>query len=100
MDIPKKEPWQDFAACKGDLKLFYPVDKERINKTNEREASAKKICELCPVVQSCLEYALNNKEQGVWGGTTEYERFDTYGVKPAHAANTNYARRARKKQKS
>lgn len=38
------------------------------------EHEAKTICSSCPVRLACLQHALANKEQGIWGGTTENER--------------------------
>ena len=35
---------------------------------------AKVVCIGCPVQRECLEYALDNGEYGVWGGTSERER--------------------------
>lgn len=36
---------------------------------------AKKFCEACPVVDSCLEYALeNNIDHGVWGAQSARDR--------------------------
>lgn len=35
---------------------------------------AKKVCATCPVAAACLEYALEAREPGVWGGTTGAER--------------------------
>jgi len=33
------------------------------------------LCGLCPVIESCLTFALvSNQEFGVWGGTSEDER--------------------------
>lgn len=40
--------------------------------TNERQAKA--ICKECPLIMQCLEFALNNYEMGIWGGTTERDR--------------------------
>lgn len=36
--------------------------------------AAKKVCANCPYIVECLEWALENNEQGVWGGTTRNER--------------------------
>ena len=48
--------------------MFYPV-------SDEEAEAAKAVCATCPVRQSCLEYALANRERdGVWGGATERER--------------------------
>jgi WhiB family transcriptional regulator, redox-sensing transcriptional regulator len=63
------QTWRQHAACRGvDPEVFYPV--------NEDEADvAKAICNVCSVRQTCLEYALTNRErEGVWGGATERER--------------------------
>lgn len=39
------------------------------------EREAKMICSSCPYQMRCLEYAIKHpEEQGIWGGTTEYER--------------------------
>jgi WhiB family transcriptional regulator, redox-sensing transcriptional regulator len=61
--------WRDRAACRGiDPDVFYPV-------SDEDADAAKAICAVCPVRESCLEYALANRERdGVWGGATERER--------------------------
>jgi len=38
------------------------------------EKEAKAICAECPYKARCLEYAINNHELGIWGGTTERQR--------------------------
>jgi WhiB family redox-sensing transcriptional regulator len=35
---------------------------------------AKNICKRCPYVEKCLQWAIDNSESGIWGGTTEKER--------------------------
>lgn len=48
--------------------LFFPHDGVGVEK-------AKKVCEGCPVLDQCLEYALRNRiEHGVWGGCSERQR--------------------------
>lgn len=61
--------WRQRAACRGvDPDVFYPT-------SDEEADEAKSICGACPVRESCLEYALANRERdGVWGGATERER--------------------------
>ncbi len=62
--------WREYAYCKGtDPGLFYPI-------TNKQQAEVAKVCGHCVVRNECLEYALENKEYGVWGGTTERQRRD------------------------
>lgn len=61
--------WRQRAACQGiDAEVFYPT-------TEEEAEEAKAICNVCPVRETCLEYALGNRErEGVWGGLNERER--------------------------
>jgi hypothetical protein len=35
---------------------------------------AKSMCRSCPYTVKCLQWAIDNKETGIWGGTTEKER--------------------------
>jgi hypothetical protein len=38
------------------------------------EKEAKAICAECPYKARCLKFAIDNHEQGIWGGTTERQR--------------------------
>lgn len=40
--------------------------------------SAKAWCEICPVKEDCLLWAVIYKESGVWGGTTDSERKEQF----------------------
>jgi hypothetical protein len=56
------------GACAGsDLNLFFSDNIVEINK-------AREICEGCPLVAKCLDYASFAEEFGVWGGKTRGER--------------------------
>jgi WhiB family redox-sensing transcriptional regulator len=35
---------------------------------------AKRICGECPVIRECLQFAMENKCAGIYGGMTEKER--------------------------
>lgn len=61
--------WRDDGLCaQTDPEAFFPNKGESV-------APAKAICARCPVIDRCLEYALDNDERfGVWGGTSERER--------------------------
>ena len=77
------------ANCFGlDTNMFYPEPTER-NKavaTDESnilddsmtiQAQTKylsRICQECPFLHACREWAIANNEHGVWGGTTESQR--------------------------
>ena len=69
--------WQERAACRGPLGavFFPPSSAERKHEKLAREGRAKEICQACPVLSECREYALSIREpHGVWGGLSEHER--------------------------
>jgi WhiB family redox-sensing transcriptional regulator len=68
--------WQGRAACRGlDTEQFFLPDAMRGPKKVARENAAKAICQGCPVLANCLNWALAVAEpHGVWGGTTPAER--------------------------
>lgn len=55
--------WMAEAACRGmETSIFYPEH-------GQRAENARKVCQTCPVIDQCGEYALDNGERfGVWGG--------------------------------
>ena len=58
----------DQAACKG-------VEPETFQSDHpSRIAAAKRVCASCPILSDCLKWAIDNFEEGVWGGTTGWER--------------------------
>lgn len=77
--------WAQQAACSGlDTELFYQADKERGVSQRLREARAKAICAVCPVIDECLRDALRrNEPHGVWGGLTSEERLNLIKSQPA-----------------
>lgn len=65
------EPWLNDALCKTveNKDIFHP-DKGQ----QQLVRMAKTVCDQCTVRTDCLEYALEHREIGIWGGTTEKER--------------------------
>lgn len=65
--------WRSRAACSGyPNTLFFPPSDGADPQVVEK---AKAICSVCPVIEDCLQYALEtNQRSGIWGGTTEKER--------------------------
>jgi WhiB family redox-sensing transcriptional regulator len=68
-----KEPMFDTTGANcltTDPDVFMPEGKDHIKITRQ----AKALCAECPLVLTCLDYAIKNKEWGIWGGTTMKER--------------------------
>lgn len=65
------ESWYRDASCAES-----DVNKEWFHSTDPRHVKfAKAVCQGCPVIEECLEYALSAPDQwGVWGGLSERER--------------------------
>jgi WhiB family redox-sensing transcriptional regulator len=59
------------AACiQAEPSLFFPEGKNK----REQEYKAKQVCASCAIVTDCLQFAIDNEQLGIWGGTTEEER--------------------------
>lgn len=67
--------WFEDAACKGKTEYFFGHFSERPEAKVKRERIAKKICEECPSMLQCREYARSSGEMGFWGGESEDERY-------------------------
>lgn len=67
--------WRDRAACRDiDPDLFFPVATG--GSSLAQEARALAVCRTCTVRAPCLRFAMDTREDGVWGGTTAAERND------------------------
>jgi len=67
--------WRHRAVCREeeDPELFFPVGNAGPALLQIEEAKA--VCRRCPVMDSCLQWALEtNQDAGVWGGMSEDER--------------------------
>lgn len=70
--------WEGALCAETDPDLFFDSHYKRVY-------DAKKICETCPLLQKCAEYALAHPEMaeyGVWGGMSEAERRVLQNKKP------------------
>lgn len=85
MPIQEKYEWQYSGACRAvDPETFFSPDAERGPRRRSREAAAKALCAVCPVVRECLEHALTVREPyGVWGGLNINERENLLQAKKA-----------------
>ena len=61
------------ACANTDTEAFFP---ERAGGPSGVVKRAKRICSTCPVLDECLDYAMNTQPHvyGIWGGTTESQR--------------------------
>jgi hypothetical protein len=81
--------WTDDAECRHyPYEVFFPIIIEEgvewiddgtiweaFGDTSSYYNEARDICQVCPVRDECLAYALANKERyGMWGGLTPIER--------------------------
>ena len=76
-----KTPYFETAKCNNhpDPDWFFDIEAGH-------GIEQKKYCVGCPVINKCLDYALNVKVLGVWGGTTPEERRQLrikYNITPA-----------------
>jgi len=66
--------WRHEAACRDeDPELFFPIGNTgpALSQIDE----AKIVCRRCPVVEPCLQWALESgQDAGVWGGLSGDER--------------------------
>lgn len=66
--------WKLEAACSGRLELFFAKKAERPQARARREAKAKRLCDVCPVLSECRASARANREYGFWAGESEEDR--------------------------
>jgi WhiB family transcriptional regulator, redox-sensing transcriptional regulator len=66
--------WRHLAACRDvDPELFFPIGNTGPALLQIEEA--KRVCQSCAVLDSCLQWALESgQDAGVWGGLSEDER--------------------------
>jgi len=66
--------WQLRAGCREeDPELFFPAGNTGPALLQIQEAKA--VCCRCPVMEQCLQWALETgQDAGVWGGLSENER--------------------------
>jgi WhiB family transcriptional regulator, redox-sensing transcriptional regulator len=65
--------WMSRGACRDeDPELFFPVAAQ--GSALSQISAARAVCRRCAVVATCLAYALQTSQAGIWGGTTQEER--------------------------
>jgi WhiB family redox-sensing transcriptional regulator len=71
---PAGAGWQAIATCSGQTDLFFAAPGERPEARARREAKARQLCLICPVLEPCQAWARENREYGFWGGESEEDR--------------------------
>lgn len=73
-DLPVNTNWRAAGECrKEDPELFFPIGTTGPALLQIEEA--KSVCRRCPVIEQCLQWALEmGEDAGVWGGLSEDER--------------------------
>ncbi|MFF1511875.1 WhiB family transcriptional regulator [Streptomyces sp. NPDC058326] len=73
-DLPVNTNWRERSACREeDPELFFPIGNTGPALLQIEEAKA--VCRRCPVMETCLRWAMEHGEDGgVWGGLSEDER--------------------------
>ncbi|MEV7166466.1 WhiB family transcriptional regulator [Streptomyces microflavus] len=73
-DLPVNSNWRAHSACRDeDPDLFFPIGTSGPALAQAEEAKA--VCRRCPVMERCLQWALESgQDHGVWGGTDEEDR--------------------------
>ena len=83
-DLTEDEIEQGACIKAKDPEIFF--DGADVNKT----AEAKSYCGICPIAVTCLLSAMAEGYEGVWGGTSTYERTKLRKDKAALEAQIKY----------
>lgn len=70
---PQPKRWQAEAACRGHEDVMFIAK----NASHEEQAAARAICDSCPVLDTCREWALTQGYNAVYGfvaGMSQRER--------------------------
>ncbi|HLF41821.1 MAG TPA: WhiB family transcriptional regulator [Acidimicrobiia bacterium] len=93
--------WQSTAMCAGQTDLFFAPPGERPEARARREARARQLCAICPVLDPCRAWARENREYGFWGGESEEDRAQAgYRVDMPVGRIARYARSAMRTARS
>jgi transcription factor WhiB len=73
-DTPSFPEWHTRGACFGsEAACFFPPETP-VSEDRAVIDAKRYFCDHCPVLVTCLEYALLNGTVGIWAGTTTYQR--------------------------
>lgn len=82
--------WMQGAECRGKpTEWWFPEP------GNGDTSHADMYCQRCPVAEQCLEYAIDNKLSGRWGGTSERQRIRIQMQRTREATQSQHGTRSR-----
>jgi WhiB family redox-sensing transcriptional regulator len=91
--------WFVDARCAGKSATFFGVMGEATQVRRQRERLAIEICNTCPAILKCRQFAREYGELGVWGGETEDQRFDAGFLRDPNVVRRNKAKERRQSLK-
>lgn len=72
------QPWMLSGLCaeRAEPDYWFPAGLDELDRRPSFSTRAAiEICDLCPVREECLDYALDqNIRHGIWGGKTTHDR--------------------------
>ena len=66
--------WRERAACRGVSREVFITAGDADDDPYFPSDEALSYCDRCPVRPECLSFAIERDVDGVWGGTTAYQR--------------------------
>tara|TARA_R100001460_G_scaffold2077_6_gene7091 strand:- start:62 stop:367 length:306 start_codon:yes stop_codon:yes gene_type:complete len=62
------------TPCQANPEAYFPEKEQAISEYENRQM-AYRLCQDCPVILECLNYAVEaNEKYGIWGGLTTAQR--------------------------
>jgi len=65
--------WEEAACRFTDTDSFYP---EGAGEALAQNRVLRRICQECPIVNACANYAVVHEKHGYWGGLSPRDRWD------------------------
>jgi len=73
-----RPPWEfeEPVCAEVGTEIFFPRDRDDpdAGRLVDTTREAKRICQTCPHMAECAEWAIQREPHGVWGGTSPRER--------------------------
>jgi WhiB family transcriptional regulator, redox-sensing transcriptional regulator len=72
--IDQDGKWRERAECRRAPAELFITKGDDDDEPPYPPPETMRYCNVCPVRPDCLDYALENDCDGVWGGTTKFQR--------------------------